>query len=379
MTRPLTHFDTRPELPGPGLAFLNGRDTRIARGPLQPVPRGDAASLGARLAPALAALPQGGMIGGALPFDRAAEDCLWSAEAQGGHLPVGAPAPTGQLRLTPEPQARDYAAAVAAALAEMQANPALEKVVLARTLRLESTRPIDRAGLLARLAADPAVTAFDVALPGGRHLVGGTPELLLDKRGAEILSHPLAGSARRSTDAREDRAAAEALAGSEKDQREHALVVEFILDTLAPLCRTLGAPEGTCITSTGSMWHLGTRIAGQLREKDQPAPVLAACLHPTPAVCGLPRDPAAELIRQLEPVQRDFYAGAVGWCDARGDGAWHVAIRCAELQGTHARLYAGAGIVPGSDPDSETRETGAKFGAMLSAFGLAPDAALNLT
>lgn len=209
--------------------------------------------------------------------------------------------------------------------------------------------------------------------------MGGTPELLLDKRGAEILSHPLAGSARRSTDAREDRAAAEALAGSEKDQREHALVVEFILDTLAPLCRTLGAPEGTCITSTGSMWHLGTRIAGRLRDKDQPAPVLAACLHPTPAVCGLPRDPAAELIRQLEPVQRDFYAGAVGWCDARGDGAWHVAIRCAELQGTHARLYAGAGIVPGSDPDSETRETGAKFGAMLSAFGLAPDAALNLT
>jgi len=105
--------------------------------------------------------------------------------------------------------------------------------------------------------------------------------------------------------------------------------------------------------------------------------VLAARLHPTPAVCGLPCARAAGLIRSLEPVERDFYAGAVGWCDRRGDGAWYVAIRCAELCGAQARLYAGAGIVLGSEPRAEAAETGAKFGALLAALGLPRDAALH--
>ena len=126
------------------------------------------------------------------------------------------------------------------------------------------------------------------------------------------------------------------------------------------------------------MWHLGTRIEGELHDPDIPSVLLAAMLHPTPAVCGMPCARAAGLIRQLEPVDRQFYAGAVGWCDlgAQGDGSWYVAIRCADICGPYARLYAGAGIVPGSDPAAEAAETGAKFGAMLQVLGLPGDSGM---
>lgn len=212
----------------------------------------------------------------------------------------------------------------------------------------------------------------------GRALIGATPELLLEKTGGRIESHPLAGSARRMADPDLDRQARDGLAQSAKDQREHAIVVEYILDTLAPYCSALGCPQGTALTSTRSMWHLGTLITGELRDPDTPSVLLAAALHPTPAVCGLPCERAANLIGQLEPVERDFYAGAVGWSDLGrgGDGAWYVAIRCADICGPFARLYAGAGIVPGSDPRAEAAETGAKFGAMLQVLGLSSDAGM---
>ncbi len=100
------------------------------------------------------------------------------------------------------------------------------------------------------------------------------------------------------------------------------------------------------------------------------AATLLAELHPTPAVCGTPRLQALQRIRALEPVPRGFYAGAVGWLDAQGDGDWYVAIRCARLQGTQLRLYAGAGIVADSQPEAEVAETAAKFAALLNALGV---------
>ncbi|MCF3639290.1 isochorismate synthase, partial [Rhizobium sp. TRM95111] len=251
---------------------------------------------------------------------------------------------------------------------------ALAKIVLSRSLVATAERPIDLDLLLVRLSLDPAVTAFLVPLPDGggarRVLAGATPELLLAKEGNRISSHPLAGSAKRQRDLAADAAAAAALGRSEKDRREHDIVVEFILDTLAPHCRTLSRPDGTTLVSTSSMWHLGTRIEGELRDAEHSCVALAAALHPTPAVCGVPRDRSAEIIAQLEPHRRDFYAGTVGWCDARGDGAWYVSIRCADVCGRQARLYAGAGIVPQSDPLAEAEETGAKFGAFLAALGV---------
>ncbi|WP_172329466.1 isochorismate synthase MenF [Mangrovicoccus sp. HB161399] len=374
-----------PEAETCSFAFRGGSRTLVARGPAARVAPGPAATLEARLAAAMARLPAGGVIGGALPFDRRADDCLWLAEAPGHSLPEdGAAGPRrAAMELRADPPPVSYARAVGDALAAMSGESELRKVVLARALSVQSAEPFRLAGILARLSEDPAVLAYQVAVPGRagdpgpRHLIGATPELLLGKVRHRIQSHPLAGSARRQADPAADAAAAAALAGSEKDRREHAIVVEYILDMLAPFCRTLGTPEGTRLTSTRSMWHLGTRIEGVLKEDGLPSAVLAAKLHPTPAVCGLPCNRAEELIRRLEPVPRDFYAGAVGWTDAHGDGAWHVAIRCAEICGAEARLYAGAGIVPGSDPEAEVAETGAKFGALLAALGLSEAAALD--
>lgn len=374
-------------VPDPVLFGFDGPAGRISGlGSARRLAPGNATTIAARVAAALADCPTGHLIGGALPFDPRADDCLWLCRQGSPGRADTAALPPGDWRLTPEPAAGDYARAVARALSimaeEAESRDALRKIVLARSILAKATAPISPDALMARLNADPSVTAFRVALPAGpahpqgRVLCGASPELLVEKRGARVSSHPLAGSARRLADPHADRANAMALDGSDKDHREHALVVEAILDTLAPHCRELGCPEGTRLTSTRSMWHLGTRIEGRLRDTDTPSVVLASMLHPTPAVCGVPMARAAGFIKALEPVDRDFYAGAVGWCDAAGDGNWYVAIRCAEISGCQARLYAGAGIVPGSDPMAEAAETGAKFGALLAALGLPPDAGL---
>ncbi|RLL71946.1 isochorismate synthase [Sinirhodobacter hankyongi] len=389
---PASHADAGA-LPGPNqpFAFRNAAGRVCAMGPAHALARGTRDSLAERLAPFFAGPADGAVIGGALPFDTTRPDCLWQARGGDGTWPGDGAAstepPSRPVPPRPQPPARGYIDSVARALEIMRREDglpeALTKIVLARTLLVEEAQAFPLRQVLARLSEDPSVTAFQVSLPSRadqgapRHLVGATPELLLEKRGAAILSHPLAGSARRLEDAQADAQAAQNLARSEKDQREHRLVVEYILDLLAPDCAELSTPEGTTLTTTRSMWHIGTRIEGRLKDPDTPAVVLAARLHPTPAVCGLPCARAAGLIRSLEPVERDFYAGAVGWCDRRGDGAWHVAIRCAELCGAQARLYAGAGIVLGSEPRAEAAETGAKFGALLAALGLPRDAALH--
>lgn len=393
---------TDPRAPEAASAAATGRflfrgpgGTVLSQGSHAPVAPGLAGTLDRRLADAFRDAGPGAVVGGALPFRRDRPDHLWRAARAGSRPAAEAPGDgpgngaAGPVRLTPVPAPEAYAEAVARAerllRAESGLPQGLRKIVLARILAVASTRPIPEDALLARLAQDDSVTAFRVGLPdagadaggGARALVGATPELLVEKRGAAVLSHPLAGSARRHRDTERDARAAAALAGSDKDRREHAMVVEYILDTLAPLCRDLDCPDGTRLTSTRSMWHLGTRIRGRLKDDTIPAPVLAARLHPTPAVCGLPPDKAARQIARLEPWDRGFYAGAVGWCDARGDGAWHVAIRCAEICGAAARLFAGAGIVEGSDPQAETLETAAKFAAMLNALGLPGEAALT--
>lgn len=359
------------------------------RGAGRPVPRGAADTLESRLS-AIRADGARAVIGGALPFSRQDHDYLWQARQVSHRAPARAVVPPRDLAyrgMRAEPSPTLYAASVAHALRLMDRNDAaLSKVVLARTLAVEADGPIPQDDIFRRIAQDHTVTAFRVMLPDdprhgawtGRALIGATPELLIDKAGARISSHPLAGSARRMADPEQDRLAREGLSASDKDRREHAIVVEYILDTLAAHCRDLTCPEGTTITSTRSMWHLGTRIEGVLRDPETPAVLLAAMLHPTPAVCGMPCARAAGLIQQLEPVERQFYAGAVGWCDlgAQGDGRWYVAIRCADICGPYARLYAGAGIVPGSDPVAEAAETGAKFGAMLQVLGLPGDSGM---
>ena len=355
------------------------------------LPPGTAATLGERVRRFFADSPAIGdnleasprVLVGAIPFDRDEDDCLFlpghAANRAWSH-PAQASSSAGSPRITAEPSREAYQDTVARALASMRASGAeasrVEKVVLSRSLRLEADAPFDPFALFRDLKADPSAARFLVPLGAGkggamRRLVGASPELLISKRGRAILSHPLAGSARRSPDLSQDEAAAQALLTSDKDLREHALVVEAIMDALAPYCRELRAPPGPALVSTRTMWHLGTRIEGLVHRPDEvSAAELAALLHPTPAVCGAPRDRAAEMIRELEAYDRGFYAGAMGWTNAAGDGAWHVSLRCAEICGAEARLYAGAGIVEGSDPTAEADETSGKFQAVLRALGM---------
>jgi len=322
---------------------------------------------------------------GALPFRTRDPAALLVADAVvGGPRPPRTPddadpaLPAPRFRLREEPSADEYARLVAVAVDRLS-REGLDKVVLARTLLVELEEPLDPARVLARLAAEnPGAHNFAVATgadgtgPGDPRpvLVGASPELLVARDGPRVRSHPLAGSAPRHPDPATDRDRAHALLSSAKDLGEHAFVVEAVAERLRPLCSRLDVPPAPTLTATATMWHLGTPVAGLLRDPLPSALELALLLHPTPAVCGTPSDTAARAIGRWEPFDRGLYAGAVGWCDADGDGEWAVALRCAEIAGTRARLFAGAGIVAGSDPASEAAETGAKFRTMLNALGL---------
>lgn len=273
-----------------------------------------------------------------------------------------------QLRPVPAPDA--YCRAVAQATRRIRGGE-LRKVVLARTIEIVAGRHLDPAQLLWRLrAVDPACYAF--AFPTGdqrpRVLVGASPELLVSRRGLEVRAEPLAGSAPRSGDPGEDRASGERLLASAKDREEHAIVVEAVEETLAPVCTELERDPEPVLLATANVWHLATRFRGRLREPAPNALSLAIALHPTPAVCGTPRSVASRLIRELEPFERDGYAGPVGWVDADGDGEFALALRCAELRDDEARLFAGAGIVADSVPALELDETERKFRALLDAL-----------
>lgn len=290
--------------------------------------------------------------------------------------PPDAPPPCGTAirRRHEHPDQPGYERSVRAALEQLRQTSGLRKLVLARTLELELERPLDLPTVLARLwAASPH--GYTYALPvsddGQDYFLGASPELLVRRTGRQVQVHPLAGTAARHPDPVEDARMAQALLDSPKDRLEHAVVVEAIEAALRPLCRTLDVPSRPALTSTARLWHLGTRIEGELADPAISALDLAIALHPTPAVCGLPTAHARRAIAALEPFERGYFAGAVGWCDATGDGTWAVAIRCARSCGHRLTLSAGAGIVPGSVPALEYRETGNKLRTVLDALGIA--------
>jgi isochorismate synthase len=254
----------------------------------------------------------------------------------------------------------------------------LQKVVLARALRLAADAPLDARVILRRLVADdPAAYGYlvDLSAAGGQYsgmaLVGASPELLVARDGDRVTCRPFAGSAPRAADPDRDAAAGAALAASAKDRHEHQLVIDAMADALRPLCSELMIVSTPELSRTTALWHLSTPISGRLRDTSTTAMDLALALHPTPAVGGVPADAAAELIGELEG-DRGFYAGAVGWCDARGDGRWVVSLRCAQLATDRrtALAHAGGGIVAESDPDDEVAETTTKFVTILTALGV---------
>jgi isochorismate synthase len=329
---------------------------------------------------------------GSLPFDagdarvsipvrvvrrtRAGETWLVELPPEDGALPPFEPLPVpgagpheafSELQFSAVPSADGYADAVREASGRIRSG-VLRKVVLARQIRVAAGRALDPRLLAARLrSVDPGAYTFAAPTPRGT-LVGASPELLLSRRGRTIRSNPLAGSAPRAGDADEDRANADALAASDKNREEHAIVVEAVAETLRPFCDELAWDPEPVLLPTANIWHLSTRFRGRLRDPAPHALELVGALHPTPAVCGDPRAAARSTIAELEPFDRGGYAGPVGWMDAEGDGEWVIALRCAELEGERATLFAGAGIVAGSDPADELDETDRKFRAFLDAL-----------
>ncbi len=293
----------------------------------------------------------------------------------GGWAPFERPAPGSaphevftDMQVRPMPSPESYGSAVGSVLERLRQGP-LRKVVLARTMEVEAGRELDPRRLVHRLrAVDPDCYAFAAPSGPGSVLVGATPELLVSRHGSEVRANPLAGSTPRSGDPHEDRANAEALASSAKDREEHTIVVESVFAVLRPLCTELRYDVEPALAPTANVWHLSTRFRGRLRDPKPSALELASALHPTPAVCGTPTADALALIDELEPFDRGCYAGPVGWVDANGDGEWAIALRCAELAGEHASLFAGAGIVPDSDPIAELDETELKFRAFLDSL-----------
>lgn len=258
----------------------------------------------------------------------------------------------------------DYRARVAAALRRI-AFGELEKVVLARRVRLGHAAGFEPLPLLEALrSAHPSCTSFAVVRPGAA-FVGATPECLVRLRARRIETTALAGSAPRGRTPEEDERLGRALRESKKEQAEHASVVRALVGTLAPRCDALRVPEAPRLRRIEGIQHLETLLSGVLR---RPGSVLelAGLLHPTPAVGGAPREASIAWLAENEDLDRGWYAGAVGFVDAESGGELAVALRSALLAGPEAYLYAGAGIVAGSEPEAELRETRLKLRALLA-------------
>jgi menaquinone-specific isochorismate synthase len=259
--------------------------------------------------------------------------------------------------------APEWEQAVGEAVHRITHSAELGKVVLARDLHASADIPIDPRVLLRWLAARyPG--CFTFACDG---LVGATPELLIRKDGWEVSSLVLAGTTPRGATQAEDSALARTLLGSAKENEEHEYAAASLRDTLSPLCAAMYVTPRPELIRLPNVQHLGTRVRGTLAAA-RSALALVATVHPTAAVGGTPTDAAVEVIRELESMDRERYAGPVGWVDADGNGEWGIALRCAQLDGNRARLFAGCGIVAGSDPAAELAETESKFRPMRNAL-----------
>jgi menaquinone-specific isochorismate synthase len=261
----------------------------------------------------------------------------------------------------------DYRATVSRALPLIAAGT-LGKIVLARTIDLTANAPLHPLELLNGLRQRfPSCYAFSLANGRGQSFIGASPERLVRVSKGLLETEALAGSIRRGAGASEDAGLAAELVHSDKDQREHSLVLEAVAGRLKALGLTPEFPVVPGLRKLANVQHLHTPVRAALGDKVRLLDAVAA-LHPTPAVGGWPVDAAVARIRELEGFPRGLYAGAIGWMNARGGGEFFVGLRSALVEGNRARLYAGAGIVAGSTPEKEFAETELKFRAMRDAL-----------
>lgn len=238
----------------------------------------------------------------------------------------------------------------------------LDKVVLARDLTAHSDLPFDARHIMLKLAQKYSATwIFNID-----GLVGATPELLLRLNKGLVTSRVLAGTIQRTGDDEHDLALAGSLARSSKDLEEHKFAVQSVTQSLMLFCSSTNIPESPFVLHLANVMHLATDVTGVLSDSLTPADLfaLAGMLHPSAAVCGTPREIAKKVITELEGMSRGRYAGPVGWIDSRGEGELGIALRCAQINPENKkqiRLFAGCGIVAGSDPKKEFAESQAKL------------------
>jgi menaquinone-specific isochorismate synthase len=258
--------------------------------------------------------------------------------------------------------------AVANAVRRIQSGE-LDKVVLARDVQAVASEPIDIRRVMAKLAENyPKTWIFAID-----NLVGATPELLVRLSKGLVTSRVLAGTIRRTGDDEHDLALAASLARSSKDLEEHDYAVRSVADALTPFCSSININESPFVLHLANVMHLATDVNGVLADSlsTRDSLYLVQALHPTAAVCGTPTDTARDLISEIEGLNRGRYAGPVGWIDAKGDGEWGIALRCAEISEEDPRkirLFAGCGIVAGSLPEGELAESQAKLLPMRDAL-----------
>ncbi|MEO5313128.1 isochorismate synthase [Pseudarthrobacter sp. CC12] len=263
--------------------------------------------------------------------------------------------------------------AVAAGVAEIRTG-ALEKLVLARDVVATIPSGVHAADVLRELAARYR-ECWTYGVDG---LVGATPEMLIQVEGRTAQARVLAGTLDRRDAHGEDGPpmdyATRVLAGSEKQRHEHEIAIQSLTRQLAPFSEAMNAHDEPFILELPNVWHLASDVKAELTEVEGHVPTCLAlinALHPTAAVCGTPTLVAGELIRKLEHLDRGPYAGPVGWLDAAGNGEWGIALRGAVIESPETvRLYAGCGIVDGSQPEAELAETWAKFRPMLESLGI---------
>jgi menaquinone-specific isochorismate synthase len=254
---------------------------------------------------------------------------------------------------------------VAQAIVQIE-KAGVDKVVLARDLVATTSADIDARPILKKLATEyPSTWTF--AVDG---LVGATPELLLRLSRGMVTSRVLAGTIPKTGDDAKDLALAASLARSSKDLEEHEYAVRSVAEALEPFCSSTNVPESPFVLHLANVMHLATDVTGALIESKQRVDAfsLLQSLHPSAAVCGTPRNIAFDIIDEIEGMNRGRYAGPVGWIDASGDGELGIALRTGQISGREIRIYAGCGIVAGSNPEKELEESNAKMIPMRSAL-----------
>jgi salicylate biosynthesis isochorismate synthase len=266
-----------------------------------------------------------------------------------------------------------WAARVRRAQADMAAGQ-ITKVVLARQSAVPAPdgQRYDAAATLVTLRAQhPGAVSYAVSRGDGVTFLGATPEVLVRVRGRQLDTQAVAGTAPRSASPSEDAALGEALLKSAKDQYEHALVADGLADDLAPVCIEIERAKKPRLIRLPRLQHLETPFRATLR---QVGGVLSLCarLHPTPATGGWPRGKVRAWLTAHEPLDRGLFAGPIGWLTAGGDGTFAVALRCMLLTPECALAFAGAGIVPASEPAAEWRETELKLTTVKDALRLMP-------